>query len=93
MELFYVLGAYILFLNIYLFLLMGKDKQFAKQRARRIPEKHFMLWSALGGAIGAYMGMKHYHHKTKHRKFTIGIPVILVIHMLLAIIIVVGVYK
>lgn len=85
MEPVYVLGAYILFLNIYMFLLMGKDKEFAKKRANRIPERHFMLWSAVGGAIGAYIGMKHYHHKTKHRKFTIGIPIIIIIHILIVI--------
>ncbi len=43
-----------------------------------------------GGAIGAYIGMKHYHHKTKHRKFTIGIPIMIVIHILIVIVIAVA---
>jgi len=57
---------------------MYADKQKAIKRQYRIPES-VLLWSAfLGGAIGAYMGMKMFRHKTKHVKFTLGMPVAII---------------
>jgi len=57
---------------------MYADKKKAIKRQYRIPES-VLLWSAfLGGAIGAYMGMKMFRHKTKHIKFTLGVPVAII---------------
>lgn len=81
------LFGYVLFLNIYLYWLMGKDKDAAKKNLPRIPERHFFLFSILGGAVGAYLGMQAHRHKTKHRKFTIGMPIIIAVHVLIVILI------
>lgn len=78
----WVIG-YIAFLNIYLYYVMGKDKEYAKKNMPRIPESHFMTFSILGGALGCMLGMFHYRHKTKHNKFRIGLPVILAIQIVL----------
>lgn len=83
---YWILG-YIIFLNVYLYWIMGKDKEYARRGQQRIPERHIFLFSALGGAIGTYLAMHHFRHKTKHRSFTIGIPVIIAIHIILAILI------
>jgi len=74
---------YLLIINAAAFLLMLIDKQKAKKNRWRIPESTLMLSAALGGSIGALVGMYTFRHKTKHLKFTLGIPAILVIQLLL----------
>ena len=69
--------AYLLIVNAVAFLLMLIDKVKAKKNRWRIKESTLMLWAALGGSIGALAGMYTFRHKTLHRKFTIGIPLIL----------------
>lgn len=49
----------------------------------RIPESQLMLISAMGGSFAMYLAMKKYHHKTKHAKFTVGIPIIMVLQIAL----------
>ena len=88
METLYWIIGYILFLNVYLYWIMGKDKESARRNERRIPERHIFLFSALGGAVGTYMAMHHYRHKTKHRSFKIGIPAIIIIQIILVILLV-----
>ncbi|MCR8656381.1 DUF1294 domain-containing protein [Paenibacillus endoradicis] len=88
MDTLYWIVGYILFLNVYLYWIMGKDKESARRNTARIPERHIFLFSALGGAVGTYMAMYHFRHKTKHRSFKIGIPVMIIIHIILAILIV-----
>ena len=51
----------------------------------RIPEKTLLLLSALGGSLAMYITMQIVHHKTKHAKFMIGIPVIMVLQVALII--------
>ena len=69
--------AYLLIINAVAFLLMLVDKLKSKRGLWRIPEAT-LIWSAvLGGSIGALMGMNLFRHKTKHPKFTIGLPLIL----------------
>ena len=53
------------------------DKEKAKKRKYRIPEATLLGIALLGGSIGAWFGMQVFRHKTKHRKFTLGIPLIL----------------
>ena len=76
---------YLLIINAIAFLLMMIDKQKAKKRKWRIPEATLMGFAALGGSIGAWCGMQVFRHKTKHIKFTLGIPLILIAQVTLAI--------
>ena len=52
----------------------------------RIPEKVLLILSALGGSLAMYITMQIVHHKTRHRKFMIGIPVIMVLQIALIIV-------
>lgn len=74
---------YLLTVNALGFLLMLVDKRRAKKKLWRIPEFTLMSVAAFGGSFGSYAGMKLFHHKTRHRKFRIGIPVMMVIHILI----------
>lgn len=73
---------YLLIINAVGFILMLADKQKAKRGAWRIPEATLMGVAALGGSIGSLAGMYTFRHKTKHLKFTIGIPLILTIQII-----------
>ena len=75
---------YLLIINAVGFFLMLADKRKAKRGAWRIPEATLMWVAALGGSIGSLAGMYTFRHKTKHAKFTIGIPVILTIQIIAA---------
>lgn len=59
----------------------GADKFFAKNGMWRIPEKTLLLSAALGGAFGAFFGMEIFRHKTKHKKFTVSVPVLMALHI------------
>ena len=69
--------GYFIIINIISFAMYGIDKKLAKNHAWRISEAALMLSAILGGSIGSLLGMRVFHHKTKHPKFFIGIPVIL----------------
>ncbi len=88
MLLIYVLGGYLFILNAYTFMLMGVDKRRATRREsrRRVPEKHFFTAAFIGGAAGVWAGMKWWRHKTQHRAFSVGIPYLLAIHLILLIV-------
>lgn len=75
---------YLIIINAVAFLLMLADKQKARKHRWRIPEATLMGCAALGGSIGALAGMYLFRHKTKHPKFTLGIPAILLIQLALA---------
>lgn len=75
---------YLLIINALGFLLMLIDKHKAKKKKWRIPEATLMGIAALGGSIGSLFGMYTFRHKTLHKKFTIGIPAILIAQLLLA---------
>lgn len=76
---------YLLIINAVGFLLMLVDKLKAKKNLWRIPEATLMTAAALGGSIGCLIGMYTVRHKTKHLKFTLGIPLILVAQIALAV--------
>jgi uncharacterized membrane protein YsdA (DUF1294 family) len=76
---------YLLIINAAGFLLMLADKFKARKKLWRIPEATLMTVAALGGSIGSLLGMYTFRHKTKHIKFTLGIPVILVIQIFAAV--------
>ena len=64
--------------------LMAADKRAARLGRRRVPERRFFLLAALGAAPGCLGGMYLFHHKTRHRKFTLGMPALLACQLLLA---------
>ena len=76
---------YLLIINAVAFLLMLADKLKAKKHLWRIPESTLMTTALLGGSVGALLGMYTARHKTKHKKFTVGIPLILAAQIALAI--------
>lgn len=82
-----ILLWYLLIINAAGFVLMLADKLKAKRNLWRIPEATLMGVAVLGGSIGSLMGMYTFRHKTKHPKFTIGIPVILALQVVLAVVI------
>ena len=74
---------YLLLPNLLAFLLYGLDKYKARRGKWRIPEATLLVFAALGGAIGALMAMQMFHHKTQHKKFTLGVPLLLTLHVVL----------
>lgn len=74
------LTSYIVIMNFSAFVMMGLDKRAAKRDEWRIPENALLLSAMLGGSLGAYAGMMHFHHKTRHWYFRIGLPSIILIH-------------
>lgn len=84
MSVLQVILYYLAMMNLLGFLLMGLDKWRAKKRAFRIPEATLLMLAILGGAAGALVGMHLFHHKTRHWYFLYGIPVMLIVHILLA---------
>ncbi|PAB60849.1 DUF1294 domain-containing protein [Anaeromicrobium sediminis] len=77
-----VIILYLLSINILAFLIMGIDKHKAKKNKWRIQEKTLFIYSLIGGVYGIFLGMKIFHHKTRKKKFSIGIPFILIINVL-----------
>ena len=77
------LAYYLLAINAVAFIMYGIDKYKAKKAKWRISEAPLLLLAVLGGSIGAWMGMKVWHHKTMHKKFKYGIPAILLIQIAL----------
>lgn len=74
-------ALFILLMNIIGFIVMYVDKNKAKKGSYRISEKAIFTIALLFGAIGVYAGMYKFRHKTQHKTFTIGIPVLIVINV------------
>ena len=75
------LWGYLILMNLIAFALYGIDKRRAKQGAWRISEYTLLLVALLGGSLGALLGMRYFRHKTRHRKFRYGIPLILLLQL------------
>jgi uncharacterized membrane protein YsdA (DUF1294 family) len=73
----------IVIINIVTFIIYGIDKYKAKKGKWRIPENSLIGLAIIGGSIGAYLGMRVWHHKTMHLKFKYGIPLIIVIQLII----------
>ena len=71
------IAYYLIALNIVTFFVYGIDKWKAKHGSWRISEATLLLLAVIGGSIGALLGMKVWHHKTMHKKFKYGLPLIL----------------
>ena len=78
-SLYYLLAA-----NVVTFILYGMDKYKAKKAKWRISETTLLTLAAIGGIIGAWAGMRIWHHKTLHKKFKYGIPAIIILQIALA---------
>ena len=80
---------YLVGINIVAFISYGVDKLKARIKrkrkdCRRIPEKVLLGLAAVGGSIGAYLGMQVFHHKTKKPRFYIGVPIIFLLQAAVA---------
>ena len=72
---------YLILINAASFLLMRADKHRAVKKRWRIPESVLMSVAALGGSFGAIMGMYTFRHKTQKPKFFVGVPLLLALHI------------
>ena len=79
-----LLFGYLLLMSLILFAFMGADKRRAKRRAWRVPERTLFWLAALGGGLGGVLGMLAFRHKTKHLLFSVGLPLAVILHILIA---------
>lgn len=77
------LAVYLVVINIVTFIVYGVDKSKSKKNKWRISEKTLILFAVVGGSIGAILGMNIFNHKTKHLKFTVGVPVIFLLQLVI----------
>lgn len=77
--------GYLLTINVVAFLAYGLDKYKAKNDLWRITEATLITLAVIGGSIGALLGMRFFHHKTKKPKFYVGVPVILIVQIVIII--------
>ena len=77
--------SYLLIINAAGFCSMLADKVQAKKKLRRIPERWLLLIAVFGGSVGSLLGMYTFRHKTLHPKFTLGIPLILAVQVILGV--------
>lgn len=81
-----LIGAWLALVNVIAFLMMWSDNRRAKRDgARRISERALFLSAILGGSVGAILGMRLFHHKTRHWYFVWGMPAILLLQLVLAV--------
>ena len=76
---------YLLIINLIGFFMMWSDKRKAKKGKWRIPEQTLFIVTAIGGGIGTIAGMYTFRHKTKKLKFTIGLPALVILEILIII--------
>ena len=81
MNVHWIIIYYLLVINAVAFFVYGIDKLKAKKSKWRIPESTLLFLAVIGGSIGALLGMKIWHHKTMHKKFKYGIPLIILIQL------------
>lgn len=75
----------LLLVTVVTFIIYGIDKYKAIKEKWRIPEATLLLMAVFGGSIGAWLGMRVFHHKTMHKKFNIGVPTISILQIALAV--------
>ncbi|GEM00636.1 Uncharacterized membrane protein YsdA, DUF1294 family [Halolactibacillus halophilus] len=79
--------GFLIFINLIGFLQMGIDKRKALKNKWRLPEKQLWLIAFFLGSPGTFLGMKLFRHKTKHRLFKFGLPVLSIIEVMLIVLI------
>lgn len=84
MDLLKIIDVWLIFINIFTFAAYALDKYKAVHHAWRIPERTLILLAVIGGSVGALLAMYTVRHKTKHNKFRIGVPAILIVQIVLA---------
>lgn len=82
-----LLAIWLALINLITFLVFGLDKWKAKrkeknEKVRRVPEKTLLILSALGGSVGALLAMRAFRHKTLHKAFRFGVPLILAVQII-----------
>ena len=85
LSLLHIALIYLAVINVVTFFIYGIDKWKAKRLKWRIPEAKLLGMAVFGGSIGAWLGMKTWHHKTLHKKFRYGVPLILIAQVALVI--------
>ncbi len=78
-----VLMTYLALVNVIAFVMYGADKQKAIRKQWRIPEAYLLAVAAIGGSVGALLGMQFFHHKTRKWKFRICVPLFLALQLIL----------
>ena len=81
--------VYLIIVNALTLLFMLVDKVKAKRNLWRIPERTLLSLCALGGSLGGLLGMKLFRHKTLHLRFSVGIPVMLAVHVVILVFLVI----
>ena len=84
-EIHIILTIYLIAINIATFFVYGIDKWKARRSKWRIPESTLLTLAVLGGSIGAFIGMRTWHHKMMHNKFKYGVPLIINLQVVLAV--------
>lgn len=80
-----IIIIYLVAVNLIAFIVYGLDKLQAKRGGWRIPESTLLWLAAAGGSVGALTGMQTWRHKTLHKKFTLGVPAILIVQLALVV--------
>lgn len=75
---------YLAAINLVAFFLYGVDKWKSRHNKWRVTEARLLAIALLGGSLGAFLGMKLWHHKTQHPRFRFGLPLILFLHIVIA---------
>jgi uncharacterized membrane protein YsdA (DUF1294 family) len=83
LSLLHIALIYLAVINVVTFFMYGIDKWKAKNSKWRIRETALLGLAVLGGSIGAWLGMKVWHHKTQHKKFKYGVPAIIIVQLAL----------
>jgi uncharacterized membrane protein YsdA (DUF1294 family) len=83
LNILHIILSYLIIINVVTFFTYGIDKIKAKKSKWRIRETALLGLAVLGGSIGAWLGMKIWHHKTLHKKFRYGVPIILIAQLAL----------
>ncbi len=76
-----LLGGWLVFISGIAFVVMGVDKRLAIHKKYRVSEATLFLLALLGGSAGGVLGMLCFRHKTRHKLFSVGFPLILILHM------------
>ena len=80
-----LLGCYLVFINIAAACVCWQDKRAARRRAWRVPERTLFVVAAAGGSAGLYLAMRACRHQTQHKRFMIGVPLMLIAQVALAV--------